>query len=214
MNIFNDLGIAISLLLTLAVFSGFFRRNPLYRFAESLFIGVSAGYFAVIWYFSIIKPAFQSALHGDLLILIPLLSGLLLFIPSNNEAAYSKLRFLPAAFLVIVTTAINIPIYFSAFIQEMIRSSVIPLLSFDENGSLRIDMTVNAILSIVCITSAIMFLIARHKNNNPFVNSTGEIGRFFVLVAIGSAFAYTLLSRLILFMGKIEFIINAVKIGF
>lgn len=214
MNIFNDLGTTIALLLTLAVFSGFFRRNPLYRFAESLFIGVSAGYFAVIWYFSIIKPAFQSAVHGDLLILIPLLAGLLLFIPSTSEAAYSKLRFLPAAFIVIVTTAINIPVYFSAFIQEMIRTSIIPLVSFDESGNLRADMTVNAVLSIVCITSATMFLIARHKNNNRFLNTTGEIGRFFVLVAIGSAFAYTLLSRLILFMGKIEFIINAVKIGF
>lgn len=214
MNIFNDLGTIIALVLTIAVFSGFFKSNPVYRFAESLFIGVSAGYFAVIWYFSIIKPAYKSALNGDLLILIPLLAGLLLFIPSNSEAAYSKLRFLPAAFIVIVTTAINIPVYFSAFIQEMIRSSIIPLLSFDESGNLQTDKTVNAILSIVCVTSVIMFLVARYKNSNRFINTTGEIGRFFILVAIGSAFAYTLISRLILFMGKIEFIINAAKIGF
>ncbi|MBO4710972.1 hypothetical protein J5681_03545 [bacterium] len=214
MNIFNDVGTIIALVLTLAVFSGFFKPNPLYRFAESLFIGVSAGYFAVTWYFSIIKPAYKSALNGNLLILIPLLAGFLLFIPLNSESYYSKLRFLPAAFIVIVTTAINIPIYFSAFIQEMIHSSIIPLLSFDESGNIRIDMTINAILSIVCIISAMMFLVARYKNNNRFVNTTGEIGRFFVLVAIGSAFAYTLLSRLILFMGKIEFIINAAKTGF
>lgn len=214
MNIFNDLGTIAALMLTLAVFSGFFKPNPFYRFAESLFIGVSAGYFAVIWYFSIIRPAYQSALHGDILILIPLIAGLLLFIPSNSEASYSKLRFLPAAFIVIVTTAINIPVYFSAFIQEMVRTSIIPLISFDESGALQTDMTINAILSIVCVASAIMFLVARYKNNNRFVNTTGEIGRFFILIAIGSAFAYTLLSRLILFMGKIEFVINAVKTGF
>lgn len=214
MNIFNDIGTITALVLTLAVFSGFFKSNPLYRFAESLFIGVSAGYFAVIWYFSIIKPAYKSAVSGDLLILIPLLAGLLLFIPSNSEASYSKLRFLPAAFIVIVTTAINIPVYFSAFIQEMIRTSIIPLVSFDESGAIQIDMTINALLSIICVTSVIMFLVARHRNNNRFINTTGEIGRFFILVAIGSAFAYTLLSRLILFMGKIEFIMNAFKMGF
>ena len=78
MNIFNDVGTIIALLLTLAVFSGFVKSNPVYRFAESLFIGVSAGYFAVIWYFSIIRPAYKSALNGDLLILIPLIAGLLL----------------------------------------------------------------------------------------------------------------------------------------
>ena len=214
MNIFSDLGTIIALALTIAVFSGFFRPNPVYRFAESLFIGVSAGYFAVIWYFSIIKPAYKSAINGDLLILIPLLAGLLLFIPSNSEASYSKLRFLPAAFIVIVTSAINIPVYFSAFIQEMIRTSILPLVSFDESGAIQTDMTINAILSIVCIVSAMMFLVARYRNSNRFVNTLGEIGRFFVLVAIGSAFAYTLLSRLILFMGKIEFIINAAKTGF
>ena len=213
MNIFNDIGTITALLLTLAVFSGFFKPNPFYRFAESLFIGVSAGYFAVIWYFSIIKPAYKSALGGDLLILIPLLAGLLLFIPSN-DTSYSKLRFLPAAFIVIVTTAINIPVYFTAFIQEMIRTSVIPLISFDESGAIQTDMTINALLSILCVTSAMMFLVARHRNTNRFVNTTGEIGRFFILVAIGSAFAYTLLSRLILFMGKIEFIINAVRTRF
>lgn len=214
MNIFNDLGILIALVLTLVVFSGFFKPNPLYRFAESLFIGVSAGYFAAIWYFSIIKPAYQSALRGDFLILIPLIAGLLLFIPSDSERNYSKLRLLPAAFIVIVTLAINIPVYFTAFLQEMIRTSVIPLVSFDPDGNLRADTTINAVLSIVCVTSAIMFLVARHKNNNKFVNTSGEAGRFFVLIAIGSAFAYTLLSRLILFMGKIEFIINAAKIKF
>ena len=210
MNIFSDIGTITALLLTLAVFSGFFKPNPVYRLAESLFIGVSAGYFAAIWYFSIIKPAYKSAIGGDLLILIPLLAGLLLFIPSN-DTSYSKLRFLPAAFIVIVTTAINIPVYFTAFIQEMIRTSIIPLVSFDESGNLQTDMTINAVLSIVCVTSAMMFLVARHRNSNRFVNTTGEIGRFFILVAIGSAFAYTLLSRLILFMGKIEFIINAVR---
>lgn len=214
MNIFNDIGTIVALLLTLAVFSGFFKPNPVYRFAESLLIGVSAGYFALIWYFSIIKPAFQSALRGDLMILIPFMAGLLLFLPSNSETLYSKLRFLPAAFIVVVTIAINIPIYFSAFLQEMIRSSIIPLISFDGNGNLQADMTINAVLSIICVVSVLFFLVARHRNNNRFVNNSGEIGRFFILIAIGSAFAYTLLSRLILFMGKIEFIINAVKTKF
>ena len=214
MNIFGNFGTFTAVLLTLAVFSGFFKQNPLYRFAESLFIGVSAGYFAVIWYFSIIKPTYQSALHGDLLILIPLIAGLLLFIPSNSARLYSKFRFLPAAFIVIVTLAVNIPIYFNAFLKEMVRTSIIPLFAFDSSGNLRIDVTLNSILSILAVTSTIMFLIARHRRSNNFIYRTGEIGRFYILVAIGSAFAYTLLSRLILFMGKIEFIINAAKIRF
>lgn len=214
MNIFSDIGTITALLLTLAVFSGFFKPNPVYRFAESLLIGVSAGYFALIWYFSIVKPAFQSVFDGNLAISIPIIAGLLLFIPSNSETVYSKLRFFPAAFIVVVTIAINIPIYFNAFLQEMIHTSIIPLISFDESGNLQIDMTINAVLSIICVVSVLFFLVARHKNNSRFVNTSGELGRFFILIAIGSAFAYTLLSRLILFMGKIEFIMNIVKTKF
>ncbi|MBP5406860.1 hypothetical protein J6Z19_06900 [bacterium] len=214
MNIFDNFGTFTALILTVAVFSGFFRQNPLYRFAESLFIGVSAGYFAVIWYFSIIKPTFQAALRGDLLILIPLIAGLLLFIPSNKAAVYSKFRFLPAAFIVIVTLAVNIPVYFNAFLKEMIRTSIIPLISFDSDGNFQLDVTINSLLSIMAVTSTMIFLVARHRNSNVLIHRTGEIGRFYVLVAIGAAFAYTLLSRLVLFMGKIEFIINAAKVRF
>lgn len=213
MSIFGNFGTFTALILTLAVFSGFFKQNPLCRFAESLFIGVSAGYFAVIWYFSIIKPTYQSALHGDLLVLIPLIAGLLLFIPSNSARLYSKFRFLPAAFIVIVTLAVNIPIYFNAFLKEMIRTSIIPLVSFDSDGNFQLDATINALLSILAVTSTMMFLVARYRSGT-FIRRTGEIGRFYILIAIGAAFAYTLLSRLILFMGKIEFIINAAKIRF
>ena len=113
-----------------------------------------------------------------------------------------------------INILINIPIYFNAFLKEMIRTSIIPLFAFDSSGNLQIDVTVNSLLSILAVTSTIVFLVARHRNSNTFIHRTGEIGRFYVLVAIGSAFAYTLLSRLILFMGKIEFIINAAKIRF
>lgn len=210
-NIINEFGTFIALLLVLIVFVGFFKKNPFYRLAESLLIGVSAGYFAVIWYFSVIKPAYQSALHGNLLILIPLISGILLFIPSDNKQIYSRIKFIPSALIVAVTLAINIPVYFAAFLREMIRTSIIPLAAFDSYGNLQIDATINSILSIICICSVMLFLVARHRNNNKFTQFSGETGRFFVLVAIGSAFAYTLMSRLILFMGKVDFVKNAIK---
>lgn len=214
MNTLSDIGSLTSLILTIIVFSGFFRPNILYRFAESLLIGVSAGYFASIWFFSIIDPAFSSVRHGNLLLIIPLIAGLLLFIPADRERSYSKLILFPAAFIVIATIVLNIPIYFTAFLQDMIRTSVIPLVSFDESGNWQIDVTINAVISIICVVSVLWFLIARHKKNTLFRYAAGETGRFCILVAIGTAFGYTLLSRLILFMGKFDFIIKALGIGF
>jgi hypothetical protein len=48
-NVSHDFGIWVGALLTLFVFSFLYRDNPLYKFAEHLFVGVSAGYPAGRW---------------------------------------------------------------------------------------------------------------------------------------------------------------------
>ncbi|MBN1901930.1 hypothetical protein JW926_11465, partial [Candidatus Sumerlaeota bacterium] len=40
----NLLGVWISAFLTLAIFSFLYKDNPIYKFAEHLFVGISAGY--------------------------------------------------------------------------------------------------------------------------------------------------------------------------
>jgi hypothetical protein len=43
-------------LLTLAVYSFLYKDNPFYKFAEHLVVGVSAGYYLVIYYYNFIDP--------------------------------------------------------------------------------------------------------------------------------------------------------------
>ncbi len=52
----HDVGIWIGALLTLCIFSFLYRDNPLYKFAEHLFVGVSAGYFIVLRFWTVIVP--------------------------------------------------------------------------------------------------------------------------------------------------------------
>src|SRR5262249_23188398 len=68
MHVSHDLGVWVGALLTLFIFSFLFRDNPLYKFAEHLFVGVSAGYNIVLNYWTVIdsnliQPLGQ-ALHG------------------------------------------------------------------------------------------------------------------------------------------------------
>jgi len=44
MNFWDILGIWIAAFLTLAILSLVIKENPIYRFAEHIFVGVSAGY--------------------------------------------------------------------------------------------------------------------------------------------------------------------------
>jgi hypothetical protein len=43
-------------LLTLAVYRFLYKDNPFYKFAEHLVVGVSAGYYLVIYYYNFIDP--------------------------------------------------------------------------------------------------------------------------------------------------------------
>jgi len=53
---FPDPGVWIAALLTLFIFSFLYKDNPFYKFAEHLFVGVSAGYFVVQQFWQVIVP--------------------------------------------------------------------------------------------------------------------------------------------------------------
>jgi len=108
MNISPDPWVWLAAFLTLCIFSFLYRDNVLYRFAEHLFVGVSAGYLvALTWhnqiYPNLIVPLF---VEGNLFYIIPLAFALCYFarfIPLLHNlafcsvlAAQTRLRFCPA----------------------------------------------------------------------------------------------------------------------
>ena len=48
LHVTHDVGIWVGALLTLCIFSFLYKDNPLYKLADHLFVGVSAGYFIVL----------------------------------------------------------------------------------------------------------------------------------------------------------------------
>src|SRR5262249_48563793 len=50
------ISIWVAAILTLFIFSFLYRDNPFYRFAEHLFVGVSAGYYVVLNFWTVIVP--------------------------------------------------------------------------------------------------------------------------------------------------------------
>src|SRR5574339_456647 len=56
MHLSTDFGVWIAALLTLGIFSFLYKDNPVYKFCEHLFVGVSAGYWVVLTFFSVVRP--------------------------------------------------------------------------------------------------------------------------------------------------------------
>ena len=76
------LGIWIAALLTLAIFSFLYRDNPIYKFAEHLFVGISAGYWLSRYYRDTILPNLWNPLmknpQENFLLIIPGILGVMM----------------------------------------------------------------------------------------------------------------------------------------
>lgn len=207
MMLSTDIGVWTASLLTIAVLSGFFKENRLFRFAEAVFIGVSAGYFSCVWLITVIEPSINEAVSGNLILLIPVIAGLMLFLPGKIRSRYSQLAELPAASIVVLYIAIAIPLYFEKYIFEMIQASVMPLIVTDAEGIVLWIDTVSAWISITGTVSVLWFFAGRFYKQGEFYRFSGEVGRFYILVALGCTFGYTLLSRTVLLLGRFDFIL-------
>jgi hypothetical protein len=89
------LGNWIAALLTLSIFSFLYKDNPVYKFAEHIFIGISAGYFVALEYWNVFIPNLWNPLMegfrnvgftvffrlGDVPIGLPTFPGMELLIP-------------------------------------------------------------------------------------------------------------------------------------
>ncbi len=60
----NIIWATIGAILTLSVYSFLYKDNPFYKFAEHLVVGVSAGYYLVIYYYNYIDPNVISPVFG------------------------------------------------------------------------------------------------------------------------------------------------------
>jgi hypothetical protein len=212
-NLSNDINVWISALLVLAVFSVLYKENVVYRIAESVFIGVSTGYFFCLWYFSIIKPAVEDLFAGQWHLIFPIVTGILILILRNGKM--SEILKIPASFLAAIFVSVTMVIYFRAYILDMVSASIMPLVVFAEDGTIRWDMTINAMVSITGTVSVLIFFVARKYPDAKMIRGYAEVGRFYILVAIGTSLGYTLFSRILIFAGRFDFLISQwLGIGF
>ena len=141
MNLATDFSIWIAAFLTLGIFSFLYRDNPIYKFCEHLFVGVSAGYYVVLTMMSSVYPNmvvplftdFGTGLHA--LLLIPLVLSIMLF--SRFFPRGDWLSRWPIAFILGVYPALRITGFGQGDLVEQVHGSILPLwLPGDPGGSI------------------------------------------------------------------------------
>jgi hypothetical protein len=206
--------LVISFILTLLVFSYLLGDNPFFRFVSALFIGVTAGYFAVVIIYQVVLARLVvPAMQGSRLSLVPLLlSGLLLM---KLSPRLSRAGNPPMALLVGVGAAVAV----GGAVLGTLFGQVRGALSFFGPG---LDSTSSPILRIAegtffligtLATLAYFNFGAREKRKNDpkrnwLVAIFANLGKAFIAITLGSVFAGVLTAAISALVERSDFIIN------
>jgi len=222
MHLSHDLGIWIGALLTLFIFSFLYRDNPFYKFAEHLFVGVSAGYQIILNYWTVVHSnlvlPLGQAFHGHGVnahhtgmfaaeqgdyrgwLLIPALLGVLLLarlLPKVGWVSRLALAVIIGTYAGLKTTG-----FAQGDFVAQVQASLQPLWKPGDIG-----YGLNAILFAVgLITSLLFFFFSREHRGSLGVAS--KLGVYFLMVSFGAGYGYTVMSRISLLIGRFQFLIE------
>jgi hypothetical protein len=197
-------GLWIASFLTICVFSFLLGDNPFYKFAEHVYVGVSAGYWMCVGYWGTIKPEIVDKLWAhDWIALLPLAMGIMLLFQLSPKTSWVS-RW-PLCFLVGMYAGLQIVYTMDAMIIEQVQASIKPLWVYTASGSFDWwTMIINWILVFGLLTGMIYFYFSvPHKG--LFFGTGARIGIWVLMIALGASFGYTVMARISLLIGRMMF---------
>lgn len=189
------IGIWVAAFLTLCIFSFLYKDNPFYRFAEHLFVGVSAGYWAMYSWYNVLLPNLGRPLfiEHNFMLLVPLVLGILMLL-----RLFPKISWLsrwPLAFIVGMTSGYYLVTFLQTNALEQVIGTIVTLFNIN-----------NIILVIGVVTGLLYFFFStQHKGA---IGVSARIGRMFLMVAFGASFGYTVMARISLLIGRLYFLLG------
>lgn len=202
MSVSHDLWIWLSAFLTLCIFSFLFKDNPFYRFAEHLFVGTSAGYLIALSWYNTVYPNLWVPLfrEGKVLFVIPLILGILYvtrFIPR-----LSYLVRVPIAFILGWGSGVSIP---AALQTDVIKQIQGTLLTKDLFA--RWDTGLWSIIVLIGVASTLIYFFFSRERKG-ILKPAASIGIVFIMLGFGASFGYTVMARISLLIGRLQFLLG------
>ncbi|MEW6687053.1 MAG: hypothetical protein AB1393_12760 [Candidatus Edwardsbacteria bacterium] len=195
----HDLWIWIAALLTLAIFSFLYKENPFYRFAEHLFVGVANGYaISVMWHLVLTPRVITPLQGGNYIVIIPTLIGILYFFRFMPRLSW-LVRF-PIAVALGFSSGMSIPAVLQAdFIKQIQGTIVYPHLFVNWQEGIW------AVLVFIGVISTIFYFYFS-KEHKGILKPISYIGIVFIMVGFGASFGYTVMARISLLIGRVQFL--------
>jgi hypothetical protein len=226
LNNLDLLGTVLSFGLTLIVFSFIFGDNLLFRFAIHVFVGVAAGYAAVMTWYNVLLPEIAVPIIGGsqaerFFVLLALVLSTLLFMKAFPRL--SGWGSPVVAYLVGVGAATVIG---GAVLGTLFPQVLASINLFDFPGSFGNSSPVwvqisNAVVILVGTISALIFFHFgarnrhdRHPERAAWISAVAWLGQIFIAITFGVLFAGVYIASMTAFVERMTFSANFILLFF
>jgi hypothetical protein len=192
----RTVGLWLAAFFTLAIFSFLYRDNPCYRFAEAVMVGVSAGYAMVAGFWDALFPKLIARLA-----------------PATSQFLTGQREVAPVDWWALIPLALGVLLLLrlASFVEAdfvaQIRQSIIPLAVFDRNGQFDIWQSLQAVLMIVGLLSALCYFFYSLPHKGLY-GRVARVGVWYLMITFGASFAFTVMGRIALLAARLEFLFD------
>ncbi len=220
------IGLIVAAGLTFIMFSFLYRDNPLFKAAEHLYVGVSLGYAAVISWREFLRPlvyqplfaaptaaAFKSSL---LHLAVPVALGFLLMGRISRKHGWvSRYAY---AILIGWGAGVAIPLITNSFILQQLTAAIKPLQDalgpkapahpFSPENFVGSCLAILGALVAMIGTVAVLFYFFFSVEHKKVGSAVSKLGIWFLMVSFGASFGFTVMGRLSLLIGRVNFLLG------
>jgi len=223
--------VTLAAFLTLAIMSFMFLDNPYYKFAEHLFVGVSAAYWMCVGFWSTIVgnliPRLSEGLSEvfkvpyqpgplNFFYYIPVALGLMLLMRLMPKAGW--LARWPLAFIVGTFAGLNFIRYLRSDFINQISATFVPLVidwngfgPFFANLSLAADgqlvLMLGNLVTFLGVFCGLIYFYFSKEHRGAF-GAASRVGIWILMLTFGASFGYTVMGRISLLVGRLTFLFH------
>lgn len=199
----DHFGLWLAAFLTLGIYSFLYRDNHWYKLSEAIFIGVSAGYWVVALFWDNFYAKFWLGRENDAMLWIGAVLGFMMLLRLVPKIGW--IARWPLAFIVGATSGLWMMNYLSSNVMMQVRSTIMPL--FGTGYSASVGGIVGNIVIVGGTFSGLVYFFFSKEHKGAF-GKTARVGVWTIMITFGAMFGYTVMSRMSLLIGRIDFLFS------
>jgi hypothetical protein len=180
-----------------------YKENPVYRFAEHLYIAVMLAVNLVVNFGNVMRICVTPMMQGDYLMIIPLILGIMIYAMLIPE--YRWVSRYPIALLVGAGFGLGIRGSIGPNIQDAIVSTITRP---TDGGAMA---WINFLYIAVGLVCSVLYFLLTYEHSGALQAPT-RIGRLFIMIGLGAYFGNTVLFRFTMLTGRAQFFLQVLKL--